>query len=939
MKKKILIILFGILYNIFVSTNLYSQCSSNSGFESGNLSSWNSSTDSIYMTPASRVYSKPGINTNVIGYGVTDPILGVINRADNRVGNYLARIGNSSVNGTSDTIYRKYIIDSLSDGISIYSIGVSQGAHAYWGLSPIEAPGFGYQVFINGREMDCIGGKFFCGNTDPPPVWQFGRFKDSSGLRKSTNWGIETLNLSCFVGDTVEIRLFTRDCIFLGHFAYAYFDVVCSNAQPPSQLFVKDIIPDTSLLLFNCESGQKIKINPVVQSCPYFMDSIVWTPANYIKGSRTSDTARVDVVDSGWVYVEAQFTNYCITVKVKDSIFVRKVPFKPRLKIPEVNRIYCDCKNDTLNFRKVNMKTITNDLLVNDTLRNGLLVVNPCDNFYVRGGWKNLSSGASTSGGSIGAPSWTTGNNQGGIGFDTLIKEGKIRYVITIASGKNFFAGINNRNINNNNDLTHSVFFSGTSLNVYHGTNFIRGLGNYTGRVVLEFIIDATGRVRIYVNNTLVYTYSTNRLANGPTFPDYSGWSANNPHIDSTFVYGPTVNKKRFTNLQNTKPFKYYIQFDAGCGKTTIDTITYIPGFSINKINDVEQCGLSPVKLTLNSTYKIDSFKYQLLNSKSKSSKSGTNLSFNPSDSDYFKHPVKILVTSYHKGCKSVDTAKIWVNEIPIANAGPDTQMGKDTFRIGGYPTGYCASCDTLVYLWGKGTPLYDSTESNPLVNPSQLIDLKFIVKVLNPKTGCYDIDTMVLLAPLPVNEMELNIDCYSDNNVSISWQDIETDEILFYGVERSSDGGKTWIEVSKIRASKNSPNSVAQYQTIIEKTPNLENIYRWYSEDYNGEKSRINYLYDLDCDKGTTYIIFPNPFNNTIEIRVESKGRLESSYNVQIINQYGQIVDEKIVECNETKSEFIIHLNNIGVLSNGLYVINIMSKGRVLYKKLILKQ
>jgi hypothetical protein len=64
--------------------------------------------------------------------------------------------------------------------------------------------------------------------------------------------------------------------------------------------------------------------------------------------------------------------------------------------------------------------------------------------------------------------------------------------------------------------------------------------------VVLEFIIDATGRVRIYVNNTLVYTYSTNRLANGPTFPDYSGWSANNPHIDSTFVYGPTVNKKRF---------------------------------------------------------------------------------------------------------------------------------------------------------------------------------------------------------------------------------------------------------------------------------------------------------------------------------------------------------------------------------------------------------
>jgi hypothetical protein len=73
---------WGFLCLFFISTDLYSQCPTNSGFESGNLSSWNSSTDSIYMTPASRVYSNPGVNTNVVGYGITDPILGVINIAN-----------------------------------------------------------------------------------------------------------------------------------------------------------------------------------------------------------------------------------------------------------------------------------------------------------------------------------------------------------------------------------------------------------------------------------------------------------------------------------------------------------------------------------------------------------------------------------------------------------------------------------------------------------------------------------------------------------------------------------------------------------------------------------------------------------------------------------------------------------------------------------------
>jgi hypothetical protein len=197
----------------------------------------------------------------------------------------------------------------------------------------------------------------------------------------------------------------------------------------------------------------------------------------------------------------------------------------------------------------------------------------------------------------------------------------------------------------------------------------------------------------------------------------------------------------------------------------------------------------------------------------------------------------------------------------------------------------------------------------------------------------------MVVVVPLPFEGLEFGIDCYSDNEVGISWQIIETNDILFYGIDRSFDGGKTWVEVSKIRASGNSLNSVNQYQIVIQKDFGSGTIYRWYTENSSGEKSRFNFLQDLDCNMGSTYIIFPNPFDNTIRIQVESKGKLESFYRIQIVNQYGQVIEEKIVESNETKSEFSVHLDDLNFLANGIYVINIANRDRILYRKLILKQ
>src|SRR4051812_6814549 len=91
------------------------QCPSNLGFDNGNFTGWTTSTDSLFIQPANRVYSKPGINQHIVSYGSTDQWLGTIKKPNSAVGSYLVRIGNKGVKAVADTVYRKYVIDSISD--------------------------------------------------------------------------------------------------------------------------------------------------------------------------------------------------------------------------------------------------------------------------------------------------------------------------------------------------------------------------------------------------------------------------------------------------------------------------------------------------------------------------------------------------------------------------------------------------------------------------------------------------------------------------------------------------------------------------------------------------------------------------------------------------------------------------------------------------------
>src|SRR5690606_33435594 len=118
-----------IVIGIFMLMSFYpregmSQCAPNMGFENGNLNNWNTATDSIYIQPANRVYTTPGTNMGVVNYGGTDMYLGTITAPNPSAGNMCIKVGNRGVRAVADTVYRSFVIDNLSDKLTIYSIGV-----------------------------------------------------------------------------------------------------------------------------------------------------------------------------------------------------------------------------------------------------------------------------------------------------------------------------------------------------------------------------------------------------------------------------------------------------------------------------------------------------------------------------------------------------------------------------------------------------------------------------------------------------------------------------------------------------------------------------------------------------------------------------------------------------------------------------------------------
>lgn len=926
------------------------QCANNIGFENGNLGSWSTATDSMFINAPFSNYTTPGTNMAVMNYGGTDMYLGTITAPSTTAGSKCVKIGNSGVRAVADTVYREYVVDSLSDKLTIHSIGVVEYAHNYWTSSVVEAPGFGYEIYINGKKVDCLKGSFFCGNLDQPPVWQLGTFKDTNGVRLSTGWGHEVLNLACFVGDTVQIRLFTRDCTLRGHFAYAYFDVECGDTSKPyiSQIMVNDIISADELNLY-CTQNATLYLEPDNDICPIFMSNVQWSPPAYILGPSNLEEVVVDVPDSVWIYASAEFSNYCQTVTVFDSIYVKYYAADPRDNVPKIDKNFCECTSDTIDFTGLDLTSIqdANGNIVH-TDPNTPFIINPCDNYNYSAYWKNTTSHVTTTGSAIGGNGWTSGGSgDGGITYDSMLWGSSIFFNVTISPSKSFYIGINDNNTSNNHDMTHSLYINGSTITSYYngGSSSTAGT-SYSGTLDIEFRILTNGRVRIYINGSQVRSYFSSQRAAAVTFGDYSA-NSNSPHVNSSYINGPLYNKKDFTKLVNPQPYEYRLNYTDRCGVNVTDTIVYTPGFNTTlTVPSIVQCGLDPVNFEITSNSLIDGISWSNVGTGVFTGPSGngslntnqTSLDYAPNTPDYNTKPLAIVIATTSGTCTEYDTAYLTVNEIPVANAGPDISTTADTFTIGGGPSGFCATCPTTNYDWTQGSAMIDSTVSDPSVLRTQILHPMFVVTCTDPSTGCQSFDTTYIYTSLAKEDEHMHTQCINSETVEIKWLSIPDEVTASFNLEYSQDGGRSWYIHQTIRSNFNILSGPMEFSMLVKKKSNSNTLYRWTSMNHSGERLIVIPMHDLACFEQTVYTVYPNPFNNNIDLNIYSNSGNLSQYNIEIINQFGQLVYSKEVQLENKNINTLISIDGISELSSGIYYFIVKNKDKVLYKNSMIK-
>lgn len=159
-----------------------------------------------------------------------------LNQFDPRTGNNLrtipdgelasVRIGNWNGGAEAERIEFSYTVEpGMEILIMKYAIVLEDPNH------PIaDQPYFSLKILDNeGNELDadCGSVNFYAGQSSKG--WNT---ETSSGhMITWKDWSTMGLNLRPYVGDTIKVRLETRDCTFSAHYGYAYFTISCASGE------------------------------------------------------------------------------------------------------------------------------------------------------------------------------------------------------------------------------------------------------------------------------------------------------------------------------------------------------------------------------------------------------------------------------------------------------------------------------------------------------------------------------------------------------------------------------------------------------------------------------------------------------------------------------------------------------------------------------------
>ena len=189
---------------------------------------------------ASDYLSKNQIHHNIVSSGF-DPIVPTLSKTHS--GNNSLRLGNAASYNGFEFIEKKFTVTASNANFSFWYAAVMSnpvhgpGQDQYFGVDVYNTVGTSLTNITNttgGVSVNVGSGTNTCYSSDAFSLL-FNRNKFCTpatiltGGIKYRDWNYVSLNLSSQIGNTIVIRIWTRDCMHCGDFAYAYLDDFCSQ--------------------------------------------------------------------------------------------------------------------------------------------------------------------------------------------------------------------------------------------------------------------------------------------------------------------------------------------------------------------------------------------------------------------------------------------------------------------------------------------------------------------------------------------------------------------------------------------------------------------------------------------------------------------------------------------------------------------------------------
>jgi gliding motility-associated-like protein len=200
------------LFGVFGYTQ--SACS-NLGFEQNDFSNWNGYWGNFW-NPAMGLSIIPGRHTIMTG-GIDPYSCGGLSCVPPG-SSYSARLGNANVNAEGEKLIYSMSVSSLNS-IFVYKYAalLEDAGHPASDQPKLT-------VEVKNQSGNQIGGS--CGIFDVYAGQPGQNFKTCGGV-KWLDWSTAAMDLSAFIGQSIQIEFTTRDCSQGGHFGYAYIWATC----------------------------------------------------------------------------------------------------------------------------------------------------------------------------------------------------------------------------------------------------------------------------------------------------------------------------------------------------------------------------------------------------------------------------------------------------------------------------------------------------------------------------------------------------------------------------------------------------------------------------------------------------------------------------------------------------------------------------------------